>query len=198
MFRRRLPSATLLLTCGATPAAATGLLAQQVRSANVAETPRASVGLVDVAGTMRLPLDYRAAYQFLGTWAVASDTVPGSKEMHTVYVSPGAIDEYRANGRFKNGTVLVKEVFNAESEDMTTGRVSRAAGLAGWFMMVKDDRGSYPGNPLWGDGWGWAWFDKGSPDKTKTLDYRQECLGCHTPAQATDWLYVKGYPVLAR
>ncbi len=27
--------------------------------------------------------------------------------------------------------------------------------------MVKDSKNSHPGNPLWGDGWGWSWFDRG-------------------------------------
>jgi hypothetical protein len=27
-------------------------------------------------------------------------------------------------------------------------------------------------------------------------DYKKDCLGCHIPAKADDWIYVKGYPVL--
>jgi len=29
--------------------------------------------LIDSAGNLRMPADYRTAYQFLGTWAVAAD-----------------------------------------------------------------------------------------------------------------------------
>jgi len=35
--------------------------------------------------------DYRTAYQMLGSWAVAKDDGPGSKELHVVYASPGTI-----------------------------------------------------------------------------------------------------------
>jgi Cytochrome P460 len=41
---------------------------------------------------------------------------------------------------------------------------------------------------LWGDGWGWSWFDSGNPTKTTSTDFRDDCLGCHVPAQATDWI----------
>jgi len=62
--------------------------------------------------------------------------------------------------------------------------------------MVKDSQGRFPGNPLWGDGWGWSFF--GADDRTKpvTTDYRADCLGCHEPARATDLIYSRAYPVL--
>jgi hypothetical protein len=67
--------------------------------------------VVDVSGNLWVPGDYRTAYQFLGSWAVAADRGPGSKEIHVVYASPGAAAAYRKNGRFADGSVLVKEVF---------------------------------------------------------------------------------------
>lgn len=94
--------------------------------------------------------------------------------------------------------MLVKEVRAAVTAPMTTGTVSRAGALAGWFMMVKDSGGAYPASPLWGEGWGWSWFNADSPGKAKTIDFRTECLGCHIPAKDKDWLYLDGYPALAR
>jgi len=38
---------------------------------------------------------------------------------------------------------------------MTTGDAHWASGPKVWFVMIKDEKGRYPGNPLWGDGWGW-------------------------------------------
>ena len=66
-----------------------------------------------------------------------------------------------------------------------------------WFVMIKDEKGRYPGNPLWGDGWGWALFKSDAPDKQVATHYKNDCLGCHIPAQTTDWVYVQGYSVLA-
>jgi hypothetical protein len=60
----------------------------------------------------------------LGSWAVAADQGQGSKEIHVVYTSPGTIAAYRKDGRFPDGSVLVKEVFEATTGAMTTGNVS--------------------------------------------------------------------------
>jgi hypothetical protein len=79
---------------------------------------------------------------------------------------------------------------------MTTGTVSHAQTLKGWFVMVKDSKNSHPGNMLWGDGWGWSWFDAGNPMQTTSTNYKTDCLPCHVPAQATDWIYTSGYPTL--
>jgi hypothetical protein len=153
---------------------------------------------VDAHGNLHVPADYRDTYQLLGSWAVAADEGRGSKELHVVLGSPGSVEAYRKNGRFPDGTVLVKEVFKTATKEMTTGTVSHADDLKGWFVMVKDSAGRYPGNALWGDGWGWSWFDAANPTKTTSTDYRLNCKSCHVPAQATDWIYVDGYPALKR
>ena len=129
-----------------------------------------AAAVVDDKGNLHVPADYRTAYQMLGSWAVAKDDGPGSKEMHMVYASPGTIAAYRKDGHFPDGTVLVKEVFKTTTKDMTTGTVSSAGTLAGWFVMVKDNVGRFSGNKLWGDGWGWSWFDATNPQKTTSTD----------------------------
>ena len=154
--------------------------------------------VVDATGNLRVPDDYLTTYQFLGTWAVASDQGQGSKELHVVYASPGTITAYRKDGRFPDGAVLVKEVFETATTGMTTGTVSHAETLKGWFVMIKDSHDRHPGNRLWGDGWGWSWFDADNPSKTTSTDYKTDCLGCHVPARASDWVYVDGYPPLRR
>ena len=152
--------------------------------------------MVDAQGNLHVPYGYRASYEFLGTWAIAAGEGVGSKEMHIVFATPGAIAAYRSNGHFPDGTVLIKEVHEASTTPMTTGTVSHAETLKGWFVMVKDSQNSHPDNPLWGDGWGWSWFDAGNPTKTTSTNYQSNCLHCHVPAQATDWVYTFGYPPL--
>lgn len=171
-------------------------LAQSRPRASGAET--AAVKVVDASGNLRVPENYRLRYQALGSWAIAADGAAGSKEMHEVYASPGAIAAYQKTGRFPDGTVLVKEVFGAATVSMTTGTVSHPETLKGWFVIVTDSKNSHPGNPLWGDGWGWSWFDADKPLKTTSTDYKSACQGCHVPAKSTDWIYVNGYPALRR
>src|SRR5262249_53764315 len=63
--------------------------------------------LVDAAGNIRKPPDYRDRYQLLGAYIVldpasmVSDAPkPKGDEMHYTYASPGTARFYRKNGRF--------------------------------------------------------------------------------------------------
>src|SRR3569623_1816248 len=168
-------------------------------------TSGAADSAADLDAALRVPEGYRTHYQYLGTWAAAAADAPGSQELHVVYAPPGTIEAYRAQGEFPDGTILVKEVYRAATEEMTTGTISHAATLRGWFVMVRDGKGRHAETALWGVGWGWAWFDATDPKTPSralpvadgsvaaTLDYRENCKPCHAPAQATDWIYVEGY-----
>src|SRR5262245_65515995 len=46
---------------------------------------------VDASGNLRVPEGYRTAYEFLGSWAVASDQGRASKELNVGYASPEPI-----------------------------------------------------------------------------------------------------------
>jgi len=111
---------------------------------------------------------------------------------HTVTIETGEL------ARQADGAVLVKEVYMAATGQMTTGTVSHAETLKGWFVLMKDEHARYPSSRLWGDGWGWSWFDAANPSKTTSTDYKTDCQGCHVPAKASDWIYVTGYPPLGR
>ena len=152
--------------------------------------------LVDKNGIIRKPADYRDRYQALGVFSVAN--LSGDTEMHYTWAAPGTAEYYRKNGKFADGTVLVKEVFGSEHAQLTTGDAHWASGTKVWFVMIKDEKGRYPGNPLWGDGWGWALYKSDAPDRQVATDYKKDCIGCHIPAKATDWIYVQGYPVLGK
>ena len=149
--------------------------------------------LVDKTGNIRKPDDYRDRYQMLGAYTVLD---PKGNQMHFTYASPGAAEYYRRNKKFADGTVLVKEVLGTDHAPMTTGDAHWATDTKVWFVLIKDAQGRYPNNQLWGDGWGWALFKSDAPDKQVATDHKKDCLGCHQPAKADDWIYVKGYPVL--
>lgn len=162
--------------------------------------------LVDPEGNISIPKNFRSEWIFLGTWSIAKKDVERSSEasghgaagLHNVYTQPEVVSYYRQHGEFPDGAVLVKELLKAETATMTTGTVSRAGEVEGWFIMVKDTKGRFKDNPLWGDGWGWVLFNIDQPEKTATKDYKTECLGCHIPAEKDDWIYINGYPVLQR
>jgi len=149
--------------------------------------------LVDKTGNIRKPDDYRDHYEILGTWTVLD---PKGNQMHYTYASPGTAEYYRKNGKFADGTVLVKEIFGTDHAQMTTGDAHWASKTIQWFVMIKDEKKRFPNNALWGHGWGWALFKADVPDKQVSTDHAKDCLPCHIPAKSTDWTYVQGYPVL--
>ena len=167
----------------------TGLLAVTLRG----QAPHDPMDLVDTNGNIRRPPDYRDRYQLLGVYTVLDAK---GNEMHYTYASPGAAEFYRKNGRFADGTVLIKEVLATSHARLTTGDAHWADSMKVWFVMMKDDKGRFPNNPLWGNGWGWALFKSDAPGTQVATDFKKDCLGCHIPAQNTDWIYVQGYPVL--
>lgn len=154
---------------------------------------------VDASGNISLPEDYRTSWTFLGAWSIDGDTEDGgAKDMHIVYTEAKTVAAYRDTGTWPDGAVLVKEVIKTKSDDMTTGRVSWAEDIAVIFVMVKDKKGRFKGNPLWGNGWGWALFK--APDLAKQVaeNFESDCLGCHVPAKNDDWIYIRGYPLLRK
>jgi len=149
--------------------------------------------LVDKDGNIRKPTDYRDRYELLGTYTVLD---PKGNQMHVTYASPGTAAYYRKNGKFPDGAVLVKEIYSTDHAKLTTGDAHWASKIQVWFVQIKDTKGRYSKNPLWGDGWGWFLFKADAPDKQVATDYKKDCLGCHIPAKSTDWTYIEGYPVL--
>lgn len=149
-------------------------------------------------GSISLPTDYRQTFSHLGSWAVAKDPNQPIFEMHNVYSRPEDIRAFRKDGKFPDGAVLVKDITNVASEKLTTGQSSWSTDIKIWFVMVKDSKGRFPKNDLWGDGWGWALFEAKDPARNVATDYTTDCRTCHVPAKQDDWVYVRGYPVLGK
>jgi hypothetical protein len=103
-------------------------------------------------GGISLPLDYSEKFLHLGTWAVATKPDKPVDEMHNVYARPEDIQAYRRDGKFPDGAILVKGITTVGSEKLTTGRSTWTKDIKIWFVMVKDSKGRFPKNDLWGDG----------------------------------------------
>lgn len=179
--------AAALVTVSVTAAAS----AQTTKGMSAENAPGVGDG-----GSISVPdVDYRKDWSFLGGYSVLGEE---GVDLHAVYTQPETVEAYRETRQFPDGAVLVKELFKTETADLTTGTASWASERVGWFVMVKDSVGSFPDNPLWGDGWGWAFFGADNSTTTTTTDYKAECLECHEPVRDTDLSYVQGYPALQR
>lgn len=150
---------------------------------------------VSKSGEIQLPAKFRHQWVHLGSWVVTDAKAPGHG-FHDVYTQPEAVKAFQDVGKFPDGTVLVKEIRNIGSGKMTTGDAQWATDNAVWFVMIKNSLGRFKGNPNWGEGWGWALFEAKNPKANTSKGYAESCLGCHTPAKQTDWVFVEGYPTL--
>ena len=93
--------------------------------------------LVDKTGNIRKPADFRDQYPILGAWFILD---PKGNQMHVTYASPGAAEYYRKNGKFADGTVMVKEILKTDHAQMTTGDAHWASGPVQWFVLIKDEK----------------------------------------------------------
>ena len=150
--------------------------------------------LVNDKGDIVFPQDFPNGFVHIGTVAVAGNG--GVIDTHATYTRPSDAAYYRANGAFPDGAVLIKDVQGAIGSPHTTGNAFWASEGVTWFLMIKDSVGRYPNNPLWGDGWGWSQYDPKDRSKQIAKNYKTDCIQCHVPAKATDWVYVYAYPGL--
>ncbi|OWY65378.1 hypothetical protein B7486_42335 [cyanobacterium TDX16] len=151
---------------------------------------------VDAKGNISLPDDFETQFVHIGTIAVATKKDQPVDELHGTYTRREDLAAFQRDGKFPDGAILVKDVRAATGAKMTTGAASYAADVKIWFVMVKDAKGRFKENDLWGDGWGWALFE-GKDRKTQVAtDYRTDCRSCHVPAKMNDWVYTQCYPAL--
>jgi hypothetical protein len=151
---------------------------------------------VDSKGGISRPTNFRSNFVHLGSYAVL-DEKSAARGLHDVYTEKASAEYFQKKGKFPDGATLVKEIRKFETSPMTTGNpVAWGADVAMWFVMVKDAKGRFPNNPLWGDGWGWALFEAEASSKNIAVSYKDDCMGCHVPAAKTDHVFIQGYPTL--
>ncbi len=158
--------------------------------------PAATPGkYVDKDGTIRLPEDYRLKWTHLGSWYVEGKQ-NGLGNLHDVYAEPEAVTAFQNTGKWPQGATIVKEIRESRKAKMTTGNAHWDGQIIQWLVMVKDTNHTFPGNPNWGRGWGWGLYSIDDPKKNISTDFKIDCIGCHIPAEHTDWIYAHGYPIL--
>lgn len=153
---------------------------------------------VDKDGKISLPKGYKQKWAHLGSWASARKRGSDVFEMHDVYTPAETIAAYNKTGNFRDGAVLVKEVRETKTDRLTTGHTAWSTDMKIWFVMIKDQKGRFEDNEHWGDGWGWALFEAKDPTENVSAGYDTSCLGCHAPAEKSDWVYTYGYPDLEK
>lgn len=151
----------------------------------------------DKANQLIRPEGYRE-WVFVGTPLTPNDMNDGKApfpEFHHVYIDPGSYAEYKKTGKFRDGTILVKELISVGSKSAASGNGYFQGEFIGLEATVKDAKRfpEEPGN--------WAYFsfttEHGKPLKDNAKAFKASaCNACHQGAAAEDWVFTQYYPVL--
>jgi len=158
-------------------------------------------------GKLELPVGYRT-WIFAGAnlspqYRPASDPAAPPPEVrkarpedqfHHIYINPESYDAFRKTGKFPDPTMLVLEIFRAETRDakgiLSGGQVEgRRVGLS---VAVKD-----AGRPGGGVPWAYYSFEvrgNDKPVKPASVHDDKDCYACHLQHASDDNVWVQFYP----
>jgi hypothetical protein len=159
--------------------------------------PKAPAALVEFTadGKLKQPVGYRN-WVYVGTPVTPNDMNGGEApfpEFHAVYMDPESFAHYEKTGKFRNGTVMVKELIGVGSKEATSGKGYFMGEFTGLEISIKDSKRfkDEPGN--------WAYFSFGHKYPLKAEVAKNAvgaCNQCHQDNAKTDWVFSQYYPVL--
>jgi hypothetical protein len=162
-----------------------------------AAAPDAPAALVEFSadGKLKQPVGYRK-WIYVGTPLTPNDLNGGTAsfpEFHAVYVDPESFAEYEKTGKFRDGTVFVKELSSVGSKEAASGKGYFMGEFTGLEAAVKDSKRfkDEPGS--------WAYFSFGHKYPLKAEAAKNPasaCNKCHEDNPKTDWTFTQYYPVL--
>lgn len=123
-------------------------------------------------------------------------------EFHSVYIDPVSWEYWRKTGKFRDGTILAKELVtvldaNAHpdgSTEQVSGRGYFMGDFSGFEIAYKSAE-HFPDEP---GNWGYFSFGHHAPPyaaSTKLLP-TETCNACHSANAAEDFVFTQFYPVL--
>ena len=114
----------------------------------------------------------------------------GLGTFHHIYMQPEAYGEYRATGRFPEGTMLVMEVHKPEQK-VSINKHGYFEGERVALEVAVKDRSAFEE--------GWAYFDFANGTRKSSKPFpRESCFNCHREHGADDNVFTQFYPVLRK
>ena len=166
--------------------------------APAAAQPAAKGALVEFTsdGKLKQPVGYRK-WVFVGSPLTPNDMNDGEAsfpEFHAVYIDPESFAHYEKTGKFRDGTVLIKELSSVGFKKSPAGNGYDQGEFTGLETTIKDSKRfkDEPGN------WGYFTFGHKYPLKKEVApNPTASCNACHEQnARKTDWVFSEYYPVL--
>ncbi len=149
----------------------------------------------DSEGNLLRPEGYRE-WIYVGTPLTPNDLNNGNApfpDFHNVYIDPVSWGHYKATGKFREGTVLVKELVSVGSKQAVSGNGYFMGEFIGLETTVKSAM-RFPNEPG-----NWAYFSFGHeyPLAAKATAFpAAACNACHAASAADDFVFTQYYPVL--
>jgi hypothetical protein len=144
-------------------------------------------------GQLLIPRNYRE-WIFIGAPVTPKDMNDGNPafpEFHNVYIDPVSWTHWKQTGKFRDGTIIVKELVSVGAEEAASGNGYFQGEYLGIAATVKDSKrfADRPNN--------WAYFGYDSYESKSAAPQPDEsCNTCHKENAAEDNVFVQYYPVL--
>jgi hypothetical protein len=162
------------------------------------DTRAGAGGRYTVNGALRLPVDWRG-WRHIGTQITpralndAAMPVPG---FHAVYMDRESWRYWQATGRFRDGTMIVREIVGVSAR-VSVGRKGYYMGRSEALHVKVKDRKRFPNRP---GNWGYFSFGRNGRPFAATAKVlpAKFCNGCHAKNGHHDLVFTKFYPGLRR
>jgi hypothetical protein len=146
-------------------------------------------------GKLKKPTGYRK-WVYIGTPLTPNDMNDGEApfpEFHSVYIDPGSYAHYEKTGRFRDGTILIKELTGVATKEASSGNGYFMGEFTGLEVSIKDSKRfkDEPGH--------WAYFSFGHEyplAETAAMNRASSCNQCHQSNAAQDYVFTQYYPVI--
>jgi hypothetical protein len=106
------------------------------------QTARAPLVKFTDDGKLKKPVGYRK-WMYVGTPLTPNDLNGGEAsfpEFHAVYIDPGSFAHFAKTGKFRDGTVMVKELSSVGSKKATSGKGYFMGEFTGLEVSIKDSK----------------------------------------------------------
>jgi hypothetical protein len=148
-------------------------------------------------GKLERPTGYRE-WVYVGTPVTPNDMNDGKAafpEHHNVYIDPQSWVAWKDTGKFRDGTILIKELVSVGSKAGVSGNGYFQGSYIGLEATIKSSE-HFPDEPG-----NWAYFSFTTPAQKTLTDSASafpaaSCNACHAAAAADDFVFTQYYPVL--
>jgi hypothetical protein len=146
-------------------------------------------------GKLKQPQGYRK-WVYVGTPLTPNELNGGEApfpDFHAVYIDPDSYAEYAKTGKFRDGTVIVKELVAVGAKEASSGKGYFMGDFIGLETSIKDSKRfkNEPGN------WGYFSFGHKYPLKKEVAPQgTAACNTCHQDNAKEDYVFTQYYPVL--